>query len=83
MSPDDAKLSAQDTIRGKLQRKPLAMLRDRERDGLLPTNVRFLFYELVQMAVIAKHSCILLRRQIQLLDKNYSNRCNRYYKSFL
>ena len=49
-----AELSAPESNRGKLQRKLLAMLRDRERDGLLPTNVRFLFYELVQMAFIAK-----------------------------
>jgi hypothetical protein len=54
MSADAAELSAPDTIKGKLQRKLLAMLRDRERNGLLPTNVRFLFYELVQMAFIAK-----------------------------
>ena len=30
--------------------------RERERDGLLPTDVRFVFYELVQIAFIPKHS---------------------------
>jgi hypothetical protein len=53
--PDDAKLSRPNSIKGKLQRKLLAMLRERERDGLLPTNVRFLFYDLTQIGYIPKH----------------------------
>ena len=51
---DDALLSAPGTKAGKLQRACLELLRQHERDGALPTNGRFLFYELEQMGVIPK-----------------------------
>lgn len=38
-------LSAPDTKAGRLQRACLELLREHERDGALPTNGRFLFYE--------------------------------------
>ena len=37
----------------------------------------------MQMAGTSKHSCILLRRRIQLLDKDSSNRCNIRLSSLL
>jgi hypothetical protein len=53
---DDGVLSKPDCERGKLQRKVLSMLRARDEIGMIPTNVRFLYYELVQMRFIAKHA---------------------------
>jgi hypothetical protein len=47
-------LSAPDTKAGKLQRACLALLQQHERDGTIPTNGRFLFYELEQQGVIPK-----------------------------
>jgi hypothetical protein len=48
-------LSRPDTKSGKLQRACLELLREHERNGELPTNGRFLFYELEQRGVIPKH----------------------------
>jgi hypothetical protein len=47
-------LSAPDTKAGRLQRACLNVLRQHERDGALPTNGRFVFYELEQTGVIPK-----------------------------
>jgi hypothetical protein len=49
-------LSRPDTAAGQLQRILLTMLREHERDGSLPTNGRFLFYELVLLAIVSKES---------------------------
>jgi hypothetical protein len=54
--PDHDLLSAPDSKRGKLQRACLKLLREHERDKALPTNGRFLFYELTQRGVVPKHS---------------------------
>jgi hypothetical protein len=47
-------LSAPQTKAGRLQRACLDVFRKHERDGAVPTNGRFLFYELEQAGVIAK-----------------------------
>lgn len=51
---EDDGLSAPDSKAGRLQRACLALLRQHERDGAIPTNVTFLFYELEQQGVIPK-----------------------------
>jgi hypothetical protein len=51
---DDARLSAPDSKHGRLQRACLELLREHERKGDIPTNGRFLFYELEQRGVIPK-----------------------------
>jgi hypothetical protein len=51
---DDLILSGASTKAGRLQRALLELLRQHERDGALPTNGRFLFYELEQAGVIPK-----------------------------
>jgi hypothetical protein len=51
---DDARLSAPDTKHGRLQRACLELLREHHRKGDIPTNGRFLFYELEQCGVIPK-----------------------------
>jgi hypothetical protein len=48
-------LSAPETKCGNLQRACLDLLRQHERDGALPTNGRFVFYELEQLGKIPKH----------------------------
>ena len=48
-------LSSLETKAGRLQRACLELLREHERDGALPTNGRFLFYELEQKGVIPKY----------------------------
>jgi len=56
-SPDNATedgLSAPESKAGQLQRACLALLRQHEREGTIPTNVTFLFYELEQRGVIPK-----------------------------
>jgi hypothetical protein len=50
----EAGLSAPHTAKGRLQRALLDLLRVHERDGMLPTSIRFLFYELVQLGVVGK-----------------------------
>ena len=47
-------LSAPNTKAGKLQRACLALLQEHEREGTIPTNGRFLFYELEQRGVVPK-----------------------------
>jgi len=51
---DDA-LSAPNSKAGKLQRACLDLVRKHEREGTIPTNVTFLFYELEQQGVVPKH----------------------------
>jgi hypothetical protein len=51
---DTEVLSGADTKAGRIQRALLELLRQHEADGALPTNGRFLFYELVQLGVIPK-----------------------------
>jgi len=53
-APEPAGLSRPDSAAGKLQRILLRLLREHERDGALPTNGRFLFYELVGLKVVSK-----------------------------
>jgi hypothetical protein len=50
----DARLSAPDSKTGRLQRECLKLLREHDRKGEIPTNGRFLFYELEQKGVIPK-----------------------------
>jgi hypothetical protein len=52
---NDDRLSAPGTKAGRLQRACLELLREHERDGALPTNSRFIFYELEQKGVVPKH----------------------------
>jgi hypothetical protein len=49
-------LSAPESKRGRLQRACLELLREHERDNALPTNGRFLFYELEQRGIVPKNS---------------------------
>ena len=51
---DDTGLSAPASKAGRLQRECLALLRQHEREGTIPTNGRFLFYELEQLGVVPK-----------------------------
>ena len=52
----DDGLSAPDTEKGRLQRACLELLREHERDeDGLPTNGRFVFYELEQRGIVPKH----------------------------
>ena len=51
---EDLLLSAADSKKGRLQRECLKLLREHERNGDIPTNGRFLFYELEQRGVIPK-----------------------------
>jgi hypothetical protein len=51
---DDAGLSAPDTKAGRLQRASVDLLAQHDRDGAIPTNGRFLFYELEQQSVVPK-----------------------------
>jgi hypothetical protein len=50
----DTRLSAADSRDGRLQRACLELLRKHKRDGGIPTNGRFLFYELEQSGVVPK-----------------------------
>ena len=47
-------LSKPHTKKGRLQRACLALLREHEADGVLPTSNRFLFYELLDRGVVPK-----------------------------
>lgn len=47
-------LSPEGTTAGRLQRACLALIKEHERDGAIPTNGRFLFYELEQAGVVPK-----------------------------
>lgn len=55
---EEEKLSSPDSASGKLQRICLELLREHEKQGEdgLPTNNRFLAYELMQRAVLTKHN---------------------------
>jgi hypothetical protein len=48
-------LSAPESKCGRLQQACLDLLRQHERDGAIPTNGRFVFYELEQLGKIPKH----------------------------
>jgi hypothetical protein len=50
-----ATLSAPESKAGRLQGACLQLLRQHEREGTIPTNGRFLFYELEQQGVVPKH----------------------------
>jgi hypothetical protein len=52
---DESALSSPDTKAGRLQRACLELLQVHERDGAIPTNCRFAFYELEQQGVVPKH----------------------------
>jgi hypothetical protein len=54
MMADDERLSPPDTKAGRLQREALRVLREHEASGMLPTSIRFVFYELEQRGVISK-----------------------------
>jgi hypothetical protein len=56
MTPDhtEARLSPADTKIGRLQREALRVLREHHAAGMLPTNGRFLFYELEQQGIVSK-----------------------------
>jgi hypothetical protein len=54
MSKADEGLSAPESKAGRLQRACLDLLREHKRNGDIPTNGRFLFYELEQRGVIPK-----------------------------
>jgi hypothetical protein len=58
-------LSRPDSAQGKLQRILLKLLREHERDDALPTNGRFLFYELVGLKVVSKEKRATGRRNDQ------------------
>ena len=51
----EVELSAPETKAGRLQRACLALLQEHKREGTIPTNGRFLFYELEQQGVVPKH----------------------------
>ena len=55
MSVVSEMLSAPGTKAGRLQRACLDLLQQHERDGAIPTNCRFIFYELEQQGVVPKH----------------------------
>jgi hypothetical protein len=44
------------TLVGRMRQIAYDLLQEHARDGMLPTSIRFLFYELVQRGLIAKHS---------------------------
>ena len=54
MTRHAAGLSAEHTKAGRLQRALLDLLGVHERQGTLPTSIRFLFYELIQAGVVLK-----------------------------
>jgi hypothetical protein len=57
MPVDEDLLSRPDTKAGRLQRDCLQLIAEHERASTLPTNGRFLFYELVQRGMIEKAYC--------------------------
>src|SRR5215831_16069042 len=62
---EDDLLSGFFTKAGKLQRACLALLREHEANGDIPTNGRFLFYELEQRGVVPKKYEGLTRTPLQ------------------
>ena len=61
----EQELSAPHTKSGKLQRACLALLREHQQAGTLPTNGRFLFYELEQRGIVPKHYDDLVHQPAQ------------------
>jgi hypothetical protein len=53
---------------GRLRKRALELLEDHERDGAIPTSVRFLFYELVQLGVLSKEKTGARRPDQDLCD---------------
>jgi hypothetical protein len=63
-----------DTKIGRLRRRVLELLQEHERDGALPTSVRFLFYEAVQRRIISKTRTGARRADQDLIDAAFSLR---------
>jgi hypothetical protein len=57
-----------DTKIGRLRQRALELLQEHERDGAIPTSVRFLFYELVQQQVLSKERTGARRPDQDLTD---------------
>jgi hypothetical protein len=53
---DEEGLSAPDTVKGKMQRTVLEWLRKKKANKEIPTNLRFLFYELEQAGLVSKNT---------------------------
>src|SRR5262249_12331376 len=64
----EALLSQPNTAKGKLQRHALALLFEHEANDELPTNGRFLFYELEQRGVVEKNRAGRTRTDAQDLS---------------
>jgi len=64
-SGEELLLSNPNSKKGKLQRACLALLREHQRAGDIPTNGRFLFYELEQRGVIPKKYSGMKRTPLQ------------------
>jgi hypothetical protein len=47
-------LSKPDSKAGRLQRACLRLIAEHQRDGAIPTSIRFMFYELVSRSVVPK-----------------------------
>jgi hypothetical protein len=54
IAQDSAQLSAPASKRGRFQRASLELIQQHEREGTIPTNGRFVFYELEQQGVVPK-----------------------------
>ena len=61
-------LSAAHTAKGRLQRELMTRLDVHERDGMLPTSGRFLFYELVQAGIVPKAATSVRRADQNTID---------------
>jgi hypothetical protein len=57
-----------DTAIGKLRTQLFRLIEEHRLDGMLPTSARFLFYELLQRSIIAKHSTGARRADQNLHD---------------
>jgi len=68
-SGEELLLSDPDSIRGKLQRACLALLREHQRNDDIPTNGRFLFYELEQRGVVPKSYPGMKRTPLQAVSE--------------
>ncbi len=68
---DEALLSAPHTAKGCMQRECLSLLRVHVREGTIPTNIRFIFYELETLGIVTKvprkvkPGCTTVRRNDQ------------------
>ena len=51
---------------GALRNVLLALLHEHQRDGALPTNARFLYYELVQRGLLSKERTGARRQRVKL-----------------